>query len=255
MTDFPYSPVSEAVNAVMRVAIATELLAHGEFSSMGNGYPNALLAADEVIKIIRSFDFAQTPIEAALRDAFPHFQDDAPITPEAIKGIGKEYLEMVMGWEPQKTEIEFADDDGNIRKIVYEPGEYESGSFPGWVLADDTISNTSTDRPAPAQKQLDWLRWGLEEIVRCTEPRAGNGDRFICGIACEALAAAGFDLGAAGIQKPTVKVSSADHKSDRINSTIPCYRGGHKCSWPACSADCDGRPGVAQSSPDRASKP
>jgi hypothetical protein len=33
----------------------------------------------------------------------------------------------------------------------------------------------------------------------------------------------------------------------RINSTIPCYRGGHKCSWPACSADCDGRPGLPAS--------
>ncbi len=27
------------------------------------------------------------------------------------------------------------------------------------------------------------------------------------------------------------------------NSTVPCYRGGHKCRWPACEADCDGRPG------------
>lgn len=77
-------------------------------------------------------------IEAALRKAFPHFQDDRPITPEAIKEIGREYLEMVMGWEPQKTEIEFADHDGNINKIVYEPGEFEAGLSPAWVLSDDS---------------------------------------------------------------------------------------------------------------------
>jgi hypothetical protein len=28
-----------------------------------------------------------------------------------------------------------------------------------------------------------------------------------------------------------------------VNSTIPCHRGGHKCAWPACPTDCDGRPG------------
>lgn len=28
-------------------------------------------------------------------------------------------------------------------------------------------------------------------------------------------------------------------------SVIPCYRGGHACSWPACAPDCDGRPGGA----------
>ena len=32
-------------------------------------------------------------------------------------------------------------------------------------------------------------------------------------------------------------------------SIIPCYRGGHNCSWPACSQDCDGRPGRASPPP------
>lgn len=27
------------------------------------------------------------------------------------------------------------------------------------------------------------------------------------------------------------------------SSTIPCHRGGWNCLWPACSSDCDGRPG------------
>jgi len=28
-----------------------------------------------------------------------------------------------------------------------------------------------------------------------------------------------------------------------MTDTIPCHRGGHACRWPACSMDCDGRPG------------
>lgn len=35
-------------------------------------------------------------------------------------------------------------------------------------------------------------------------------------------------------------------------STIPCYRGGHNCRWPACPLDCDGRPGFT---PRQASEP
>ncbi len=29
----------------------------------------------------------------------------------------------------------------------------------------------------------------------------------------------------------------------QVNSVIPCHRGA-QCSWPACKADCDGRPGT-----------
>jgi hypothetical protein len=78
-------------------------------------------------------------IESALRAAFPHFQDGAEITADAIRSIGREYLDMVMSWEPQKTEIEFADHNGTIRKIVFEPGDYEAGIGDGWVLEDDTL--------------------------------------------------------------------------------------------------------------------
>lgn len=77
-------------------------------------------------------------IEAALREAFPHFQDDRPITADAIKKIGCEYLEMVMGWEPQKSEIEFIDHDGNTHKIVFDPGEFEIGVGSGWYLDEDS---------------------------------------------------------------------------------------------------------------------
>lgn len=57
------------------------------------------------------------------------------------------------------------------------------------------------------QQQFNWLRWGLEEIVRCTEQRAGNGDSFICRIADEALRAAGFPADVSGIQKPKTPIS------------------------------------------------
>ena len=32
-------------------------------------------------------------------------------------------------------------------------------------------------------------------------------------------------------------------------SMIPCHRGGHHCSWPACSQDCDGRPARGSTPP------
>lgn len=83
-------------------------------------------------------------IEDALRNAFPHFQDNAPITPEAILSIGKEYLEMVMGWEPVKDEIEFSDHDGNLHTIIFEPGDYEVGIGDGWVLSDDSNLRAQT---------------------------------------------------------------------------------------------------------------
>lgn len=51
------------------------------------------------------------------------------------------------------------------------------------------------------QLQIDWLRFSLEEIVRCTEPKAGNGDKFICGIAWQGLQNAGFS-GPASVAKP-----------------------------------------------------
>lgn len=35
-----------------------------------------------------------------------------------------------------------------------------------------------------------------------------------------------------------------------VNSTVPCYRGGHHCNWPACPADCDGRPGRERTAED-----
>lgn len=87
-----------------------------------------LAAAPDSIRLPQS----NAALVEALRDAFPHFQNDEPVTPETIKKIGQEYFEMVMGWEPSKTEIEFFDQNGTTRTLVYEDGE-DSG---GWTIPD-----------------------------------------------------------------------------------------------------------------------
>jgi hypothetical protein len=83
------------------------------------------------------FGLGGDKLEAALREAFPHFQDGSPITAERIKSIGAEYLDMVMGWEPSKTELEFQDQDGDTHKIIYDGGVEESGIFCGWIIPED----------------------------------------------------------------------------------------------------------------------
>ena len=76
-------------------------------------------------------------LKAALRDAFPHFQNDEPITAEAIKGVGKEHVDMIMGWAPVRERIEFTDDDGEAFAIVYEHGDFEAGIPAGWCVPED----------------------------------------------------------------------------------------------------------------------
>lgn len=73
------------------------------------------------------------------------------------------------------------------------------------VLCPPADVESQSDRAA---QQLAWLRWGLEEIVRCTEPRAGSGDTWIMKIADDALSSAGFPITGAGIQKPSEPVRS-----------------------------------------------
>lgn len=68
----------------------------------------------------------------ALRQAFPHFQDDTPVTPEAIIELGREYMALIMDAGPQR--IEFVDHDGNMKAIVYECGDSSVGIGDGWVL-------------------------------------------------------------------------------------------------------------------------
>jgi hypothetical protein len=98
-------------------------------------------------------------LEAALRSAFPHFEDDEPITPEAIRRIGHEHVDMIMCWEPQRDEIEFLDHDGKTHKIINEPGDYEVGINSGWVLSDDS------DLVSAAQGKPDCGAWRLIETA------------------------------------------------------------------------------------------
>lgn len=56
------------------------------------------------------------------------------------------------------------------------------------------------------QAQINWLRWGLEEIARCADPRAGNNHALEFRIAEDALRAAGFPPDVAGIHKPSARL-------------------------------------------------
>lgn len=68
----------------------------------------------------------------ALRQAFPHFQNDEPITPEVIIKLGREHLDLIMDPGPQR--IEFVDHEGKTQAIVYESGDSSVGIGDGWVL-------------------------------------------------------------------------------------------------------------------------
>lgn len=72
-------------------------------------------------------------LESALRQAFPHFQNDEPITPEAIDAIGREYMALVS--DPGVQEITFVDHDGEEKKVIYDEGDRSVGIYGGWVAA------------------------------------------------------------------------------------------------------------------------
>ena len=42
---------------------------------------------------------------------------------------------------------------------------------------------------------------------------------------------------------PFVKLARYYKQENDLSDQVPCHRGGHACRWPACPADCDGRPG------------
>lgn len=75
---------------------------------------------------------ADSLIINALRQAFPHFQDGEPVTPEKIIELGKEYMALIMDCGPQR--IEFVDHDGNTKAIVFESGDSSVGIGDGWIL-------------------------------------------------------------------------------------------------------------------------
>lgn len=75
-------------------------------------------------------------IFTALASSFPHFEGREGVTVDGIKALGKEYLEMIQGWEPTLTEIVFTDQDGKERKLTYEWGDYWDGIASGWCIAE-----------------------------------------------------------------------------------------------------------------------
>lgn len=71
----------------------------------------------------------------ALARAFPDFDDDpAMITPERIKRVGEAHLAMIMDNGP--TEIDFTDQEGVMRRIVHDSGDWEAGIPSGWTIED-----------------------------------------------------------------------------------------------------------------------
>lgn len=68
--------------------------------------------------------------------AFPEFGDSpALVTPERIRRVGNAHLAMIMDNGP--TEIDFCDQEGETRRIVYDAGEWEAGIPAGWGIEGD----------------------------------------------------------------------------------------------------------------------
>lgn len=87
-------------------------------------------------------------IEAALRAAFPHFQNEEPITAEGILEIGREWMRNLMKG-PDK-EITFTDQDGNERKLVYERSEAATGPYyEGYCIPEDADWSVIDDYRLP----------------------------------------------------------------------------------------------------------
>ncbi len=78
-----------------------------------------------------------TAILQALRNGFPHFSHGEEVTPEAIASIAREWTEMVMGWAPVPTTIEFVDQDGTTRTLKYDAGEPDVSISSGWHIPED----------------------------------------------------------------------------------------------------------------------
>jgi hypothetical protein len=104
----------------------------------------------------------------------------------------------------EKATMEALDQANRLGRRGLSPDYWRTEHAPDFSLGP-TYAQTRTNPDEGLR--FDWLRWGLEEIVRCTEPKAGSGDRFICGIASEALTSAGFGPDASAIQKPARKPS------------------------------------------------
>jgi hypothetical protein len=75
-------------------------------------------------------------LEAALRK-FPHFENDAPITPDAVAAVANEYIKMILEWTPFGEGVTFFDQEGIGRTIEYSTGDRSAGIPEGWTIPED----------------------------------------------------------------------------------------------------------------------
>lgn len=73
---------------------------------------------------------------AALR-RFPELADANPLTLDAIAEVARQHETMLRNWGPIPFAIEFQDQDGAARCIVFEAGESSTNINPGWVIPED----------------------------------------------------------------------------------------------------------------------
>jgi hypothetical protein len=79
--------------------------------------------------------YADNDIARAVEKAFPHFQEEMAVTPEAVAEIGKEYLQLIT--DPGPSKISFSDQTGKVRQIVYDQGDSGAGIQSGWTIPED----------------------------------------------------------------------------------------------------------------------
>jgi hypothetical protein len=84
-------------------------------------------------------------LRETLRAAFPHFQDDAPITAEKILEIGRDYQNMVVNWSQTPRTFTFQDQEGHNRTIEYCEGDTSAGVRPGWKIPEDADWRVEVD--------------------------------------------------------------------------------------------------------------
>lgn len=146
-------------------------------------------------------------INEALRDSFPHFQstcdaEPVPILASTIRDIGREYTNMVVSWEPSVSQIDFVDQNGDTRSIIYDSGDPSVGINGGWTIAE--TETWEIFEPAPQSECIEFAD-ALSAVLGLAEDK--EGDRALLE---DALRTGRIRLAAA---PPADGVSGQDRKS------------------------------------------